>query len=144
MSPSLHHLLDSFLDRLSDKVSMLMLIEFVSFIDGDLESRLVAKDFSLKCLIFGKEKVDGDHIAIQFKLLHVLQDVKHLLGLVLELKAQLQSGSPCLQKHQDIVPQIENIVLLGIYSVGVMKIICLQLHGHGQPELTPRKRRCWC
>ena len=69
-------------------------------------------DVSLNKAVFLQEVLNTHQVLAEviteeteFKLLHAVQDVEHLLEVVLELQTQLQSGSPRLQELQEIVPE---------------------------------------
>merc|ERR550539_1616864 len=71
----------------------------------------------------------------QLEFLHAVEDVEHLLEVVLQLQTQLQPGSSRLQKLQEIIPESEDVVLPGVDSVDVVVVLGLQLQGHGHHGL---------
>ncbi len=69
------------------------------------------------------------------QLLHRVEDVDHLLEVVLQLQGKFQSLSPGLEKLQKEIPEPENVVFARIDPLDVVIVFGLEFVGDGDDGL---------
>jgi len=69
------------------------------------------------------------------QLLHRVEDVDHLLEVVLQLQGKFQSLSPGLEKLQKEIPKPENVVFARVDPLDVVIVFGLEFVGDGDDGL---------